>query len=107
MTGGNQYAAAVAGVDGESVRVIIKVTFQHPSQVGRLSFPAGKAGDVVRPYTKESMVRADQDDDDDLVDETDDWTEDAEEAEAEAEPRETSLYDAAAAEDTDDVEFDE
>ena len=57
IDGGNKYAAAVASIDGESVRVIIKETFQHPSQVGRLSFPAGKAGDVVRPYTKESLVR--------------------------------------------------
>jgi hypothetical protein len=108
MEGGNQYAAAVAGIDGDNVRVIIKETFQHPSQVGRLSFPAGKAGDVVRPYTKESMVRSDGDDDDEFTDEVEDWVEDSEaEAEHEAEPRETSLYDAAAAEDTDDVEFDE
>jgi hypothetical protein len=108
MDGGNQYAAAVAGIDEESVRVIIKETFQHPSQVGRLSFPAGKAGDVVRPYTKESMVRADADEDEEYVDEVEDWTEETEaEAESETEPRETSLYDAAAAEDTDDAEFEE
>ena len=48
IAGGNKYAAAVAGLNGDSVRIIIKETFQHPTQVGRLSFPAGKAGDVVR-----------------------------------------------------------
>jgi hypothetical protein len=108
MDGGNQYAAAVAGIEEDSVRVIIKETFQHPSQVGRLSFPAGKAGDVPRAYTKESMVRSDLDEDEDLVDELEDWGDEAEgETETEAEPRETSLFDAAAAEDTDDSDFEE
>ncbi len=108
IAGGNQYAAAVSSIDGEKIRIVIKETFQHPSQVGRLSFPAGKAGEVIRAYTKESLVRSDMDDDDDYADETDDWTEDAEpEAETSGEPRETSLYDAAAAEDTDDNEFEE
>lgn len=110
IDGGNVYAAAVSSLDGESVRVVIKETFQHPSQVGKLSFPAGKAGDVVRPYTKESLVRSDLDDDEEDIDEEADWSDDAEpEAEAEdaVEPRETSLFDAAAAEDTDDVDFEE
>lgn len=108
IVGGNEYAAAVSSIDGDKIRIVIKETFQHPSQVGRLSFPAGKAGDVVRAYTKESLVRFDMDDDDDYTDEVDDWTEEAEpDAEAEVEPRETSLYDAAAAEDTDDNEFEE
>ena len=108
MEGGNQYAAAVSGIDGEEARIIIKETFQHPSQVGKLSFPAGKAGDVIRPYTKDTMLRSDLDDDEDLVDEVEDWAEDSEaEAEPESEPRETSLYDAAAEEDTDDNDYDE
>jgi hypothetical protein len=108
MDGGNQYAAAVAGIDGDKVRVIMKETFQHPSQAGKLSFPAGKAGDVVRPYTKESMVRSDLDEDEEFPDDEADWSDDADaEPEDAPEPRETSLFDAAAAEDTDDAEFDE
>ncbi len=108
MSGGNQYAAAVASIDGERARIIIKETFQHPTQVGRLSFPAGKAGDVIRAYTKESLVRSDMDDDDDYTDEPDEWTEESDaEVEPGAEPRETSLYDAARAEDTDDTDFEE
>jgi hypothetical protein len=105
ITGGNKYAAAVAGIDPDSVRVIIKETFQDPSQVGRLSFPAGKAGEVVRPYTKDSILRADADEDEDSADDTDDW-EDTE-ADAEAEPPEVSLFDAASREDTTDDDFDE
>jgi tetratricopeptide (TPR) repeat protein len=105
INGGNKYAAAVAGLSGDSVRVIIKETFQHPTQVGRLSFPAGKAGEVVRPYTKESMVRSDLDEEDEFAEETEEW-EDTE-TEAEAEPREVNLFDAARDEDADDVEFEE
>jgi hypothetical protein len=105
IKGGNKYAAAVAGMTSETVRVIIKETFQHPNQVGRLSFPAGKAGDVVRPYTKESLVRSDMDDEEEAVDEVDDWEDSADEAEAE--PREVNLFDAAREEDADDVDFEE
>jgi len=107
IDGGNKYAAAVAGIGDQTVRVIIKETFQHPTQVGRLSFPAGKAGDAIRPYTKESMVRSDMDDDDDVVDETEDWDETEADVDTEAEPREMGLFDAARAEEHDDNDFDE
>jgi hypothetical protein len=106
LAGGNKYAAAIASVSDDSLRVIIKETFQDPSQVGRLSFPAGKAGDVVRPYIKESMVRGDtDDDDDDSTDDVEDW-EDTD-SDTEAEVTEESLDFAAAAEDTSDDSFDE
>jgi Tfp pilus assembly protein PilF len=107
INGGNKYAAAVAGVAGDSIRVIIKETFQHPTQVGKLSFPAGKAGDVVRPYTKESLVRADMDDDDDFSDESDEWEDIPDDVEPDAEPREVNLFDAAREEEPDEVEFEE
>jgi hypothetical protein len=62
MDTGNEYAAAIASVSpsGEQGRIIIKETFQSPHNVGRLSFPAtGPEG--VRPYTKESLLRYDLD----------------------------------------------
>ncbi len=107
MEGGNKYAAAIAGIRDNSVRVIIKETFQHPTQVGRLSFPAGKAGEAIRPYTKESMVRSDMDDEDEAVDDTEEWEDVDAEPEAEVEPREMGLFDAARAEERDDAEFEE
>lgn len=107
LAGGNKYAAAVAGLNGDSVRVMIKETFQHPTQVGRLSFPAGKAGDVVRPYTKESLVRSDLDDEEESIDEVEEWEDTEPEHETEAEPREVTLFDAARDEDADEVEFEE
>ncbi|MDE3095957.1 MAG: tetratricopeptide repeat protein [Chloroflexota bacterium] len=107
MDGGNKYAAAIAGIRDNSVRVIIKETFQHPTQVGRLSFPAGKAGEGIRPYTKESMVRSDMDEEDEAVDDTEEWEDVDAEPEAEVEPREMGLFDAARAEERDDGEFEE
>ena len=56
MNGGNQYVAAITSLDHSSCRIIIRETYQHPSQVGRPSFPAVGA-EAVRPYTKESLLR--------------------------------------------------
>ena len=106
MDGGNKYAAAVASVSTDTVRVIMKETFQHPAQVGKLSFPAGKAGEVVRPYIRESMVRSgDSDEDEDASDDTEEW-DDSEDETAEP-PRYVSLFDASSEEDTDDNDYDE
>jgi tetratricopeptide (TPR) repeat protein len=58
IEGGNQYAAAIATLNQDDVRVIIKETFQHPSQAGKLSFPP-TARDAFRAYTKEGLVRRD------------------------------------------------
>jgi len=107
MEGGNKYAAAVAGVTADAVRVIIKETFQHPTQVGKLSFPAGKAGDVIRPYIRESMVRTDAEEDDDAADDTEDWDDTDHDEETTEAPRDVSLFEASAEEDNDDSDFDE
>lgn len=107
VKGGNTYAAAVASLQAESIRVIIKETFQHPTQVGKLSFPAGKAGEVVRAYTRDSLIRPGDDDDDDDSDEREDWDDAEPEADAEAEPRDVSLFDAARGDDGDDDGFEE
>jgi tetratricopeptide (TPR) repeat protein len=71
MEGGNQYAAAIATLNQNDVRVIIKETFQDPSQVGKLSFPP-TAGDAFRAYTKEGLVRRDVEEEEDSFEEGDD-----------------------------------
>jgi hypothetical protein len=71
MEGGNQYAAAIATLSQDDVRVIIKETFQDPSQVGKLSFPP-TAGDAFRAYTKEGLVRRDVEEEEDNFEEGDD-----------------------------------
>jgi tetratricopeptide (TPR) repeat protein len=56
MEGGNRYVAAIASLGEESVKVMIREVFQHPSQVGRLSFPP-KTIDDFRPYVRDSLIR--------------------------------------------------
>ncbi len=56
IEGGNRYTAAITSLADNEVRVIIKETFQHPSQAGRPSFPA-KAFDGFRPYVKDSILK--------------------------------------------------
>lgn len=57
MAGGNKYAAGVASLSGDGCRIIIKETYQDPSQAGRPSFPTAIAVEGTRPYTKESLLR--------------------------------------------------
>ncbi|HTE84078.1 MAG TPA: tetratricopeptide repeat protein [Dehalococcoidia bacterium] len=63
MDGGNEYAAAIAGLSDHQCRIMIKETFQHPSQTGRLSFPPIPS-DGFRAYTKESLIHYDLEDED-------------------------------------------
>lgn len=70
MHGGNRYTAAIAGLGEGQMKVVIKETYQDPSQEGRLSFPARPA-EGFRPYVREGLLRAD-------------GAEEAEEPEAEA-----------------------
>lgn len=55
--GGNQYDAAITSVNHGNVRIIIKEAFQHPSQVGKVSFPTRGTGETFRPYIKESLLK--------------------------------------------------
>ena len=75
IEGGNQYAAAIATLARDDVRIIIKETYQHPSQAGKLSFPA-TTGEPFRPYIKEGLVRTDADEEEESFEEgeeTEDW----------------------------------
>jgi tetratricopeptide (TPR) repeat protein len=81
MSGGNRYAAAVAQISNGQLRVLIRETYQDPSQRGRISFP-GKLGEgaLVGGY-----VTARYDDyGDDLLDDEDDTIEEREEIEEES-----------------------
>ncbi len=88
IEGGNRYTAAVTTVGESSITVIIRETYQHPSQRGKLSFPA-KALPVgaYRPYMREGALRYGMEDDDessfDL--DTDDTDTDADDTEDEVE----------------------
>ena len=61
IEGGNRYAAAIASIGDGSGKVMIKEVYRHPSQAGRLSFPA-RAADDFRPYVKDSMLKYERED---------------------------------------------
>lgn len=75
--GGNEYAAAITNLSQGNVRIIIKETFQHPSQVGKISFPSKGATDTFRPYIKESLLKygLEGDEEESLDEEFRDWEE--------------------------------
>jgi hypothetical protein len=56
VEGGNKYASAIVNINANSLRIIIRETFQHPSQVGRLSFPV-KAVEGFQPHVKDTLLR--------------------------------------------------
>lgn len=62
MRGGNRYAAAITSLGDQDVRIIIRQTYQHPSQVGRLSFPP-KGLDDFRAYVWGGRLRYGMEDD--------------------------------------------
>lgn len=49
MNGGNRYAATVISSSESHLTIIIREVYQHPSQAGRLSFPA-KGLSKLKPY---------------------------------------------------------
>ena len=83
MKGGNRYAAAIKGLGDHEVHLIIKEIYQDPKQAGKPSFPSTGGGEGVRAYTKETLLRYEDEDDDEAEEEseTDDWESDAEPAE--------------------------
>ncbi len=69
MEGGNRYAAAILAMENGQVRLIIREEYQHPSMFGKVSFPSQGGGDTIRAYIKDTMVRYDREDDDELTSE--------------------------------------
>ncbi|GAC1617100.1 MAG: tetratricopeptide repeat protein [Ktedonobacteraceae bacterium] len=66
MEGGNRYAAAILAMEQGQVRLIIREEYQHPNMFGKVSFPSQGGGDTIRAYIKDSMLRYDRDDEDEL-----------------------------------------
>ena len=86
MAAGNQYTAAMVTTTGD-MKVMLRETFQHPSMIGKVSFPQGRKSDI-RAYTRKGLLRSqigdevNYTDDDDVEDEPEDgWTETGDELE--------------------------
>ena len=56
MDGGNRYSATVISVSDDNLAIIIRETYQHPSQLGQLSFPSRGINNV-RPYVSDKLLR--------------------------------------------------
>jgi len=57
MRGGNRYQAGLTSVDGNTVKLIVRETYQDPRFAGKPSFPMRRKREVeFRPYTKESLL---------------------------------------------------
>jgi hypothetical protein len=67
MQGGNRYAAAILTMDHGQVRLIIREEYQHPSMFGKVSFPSQGGGEQIRAYIKDSILRHDRDEEDELA----------------------------------------
>lgn len=86
MGAGNQYAAALVTA-ADDIKVMIRETFQHPSMIGKVSFPQSRNADV-RAYTRRGLLRKEMEDieygDDEVEDEeeTEGWSETSESGES-------------------------
>ncbi|HEV2413387.1 MAG TPA: tetratricopeptide repeat protein [Candidatus Dormibacteraeota bacterium] len=57
MRGGNRYQAGVTSCEGDTVKLIVRETYQDPHFAGKPSFPMRRKREVeFRPYTKESLL---------------------------------------------------
>ena len=92
MDGGNEYVAAISALDETRVKLFIRETFQHASQIGKLSFPP-VVTEQFRAYSKPGMVRHDADDEvfSEETEEVEEWGGGVDEEEEESEERGFSI----------------
>jgi hypothetical protein len=64
ILGGNQYTASVVKSTMDRMTVIIRETYQHPSQAGKLSFPP-RGMEEFRPYVSDKLLKMDEDEEED------------------------------------------
>ena len=66
MADGNKYAAGVTSLGDQDVRIIVRETYQHPANYGKVSFPTAAKVSDLRPYTKGTLIRDDAELEEDL-----------------------------------------
>lgn len=62
MTGGNHYVAAIAQNDPHQLRLLLRETYQDPSQRGRISFPGKLSEGMLRSYVPTMRYEYETDD---------------------------------------------
>lgn len=74
LKAGNRYVAAITTLDiqNQTVKVIIRETYQDPSMAGRVSFPPKHGSESgFRAYTKESLLKLEEEEDERFPEEND------------------------------------
>jgi hypothetical protein len=61
MLGGNKYAAVVVRSTADGMTVMVRESFQHPSQAGKLSFPP-RGMEEFRPYVGDKLLKLEPED---------------------------------------------
>jgi len=57
IQGGNRYMAAITSIDNQTVKLMVRETFQDPKFTGKPSFPVRRKREVeFRPYAKASLL---------------------------------------------------
>lgn len=67
---GNRYSAVVTSVDERSLRVIIREVYRAPAMGTRPSFPTAPAPEALRGYIKDSALRYDLEEEEELIEES-------------------------------------
>lgn len=82
MHSGNQYAAAVMANEDGNLRIFIRETAQSGNNVGKVSFPVRSEGQGIRPYTRDTLLKYEAEEEEEVE------GEEAEFGEREEEPEE-------------------
>jgi len=61
MADGNKYLAAVTSISDVDVRIIVREIYQDLRNYGKVSFPTAARSTDMRPYTKGSLLRDEED----------------------------------------------
>jgi tetratricopeptide (TPR) repeat protein len=72
MAEGNKYLAGVTSLGAVDVRIIIRETYQDPRNYGKVSFPTAAKSTDLRPYTKGTLLREEEELEDDLEEDVED-----------------------------------
>jgi tetratricopeptide repeat protein len=60
IANGNKYSAGVTSLGDRDVRIIIREVYQDPRNYGKVSFPTAAKVTDLRPYTKGTLVREEE-----------------------------------------------
>jgi Fe-S cluster assembly iron-binding protein IscA len=72
LADGNKYSAGVTSLGAQDVRIIIREIYQDPRNYGKDSFPTAAKSTDLRPYTKGTLQREEEDLEEDLEDDVED-----------------------------------